>query len=775
MEQNDIPQLRQPDEDEIHLSDYLGVLFRRRRIALVAFFVIAFGVALYTFLAAPVYEASTTLQVRSDKVRGAGNLLGDLGLSRDNPIETEIEIVRSRTNIEDAVHQLRLNWVVDQKSDGVSLRIVDFVSTAEKPVYRIELIDAETFRVRNGSGSIIAEGRSGALVRGDGLTLLIEDLQGQPGDRFELTLDPFNRVVEGLRNAVRVSEVGRGTSIIRVAYQHTDPTVARDVVNALAQSYLERTIILKTQEASRSVEFIGEQLVTVRETLQIAEDALERYKSASGVVRLDSEAQALITHLADAEKGQTAARLRLRQAEFAVDSLRSALERRESYAPAILLDEPVVAALARNLAELEVERRGLLVELSSGHPAVQALQDRIAELQRNLLGTYMTIVSGLRELDADLTRNLQRYEAELKKLPAAELELVRLTRTATVNAEIYTFLLQKYEEARIAKASTISNVNVIDPAIAPDLPVKPQKKKNLLLGFIVGGMVGVGFAFFREYLDDSIRDADTAKRLLGLPVLSIIPFIGAKDDSRGKAPGSESERILITNLKPNSPAAEAFRSLRTSLHFSGTGDKNQVILVTSTFPGEGKTTTSGNLAYTIAQTGNRVLIIGCDLRRPMLHQLFKTSKTPGLTEVLIGDADLKEAIYKTDKDNMDFIPGGTIPPNPAELLGSDRMAEIVTTLRAEYDFIIFDAPPVLAVTDAVLLTRLADYSVIVLHAGGVGAKAAQRMLETLRATRGRIAGIVLNDRTARAAEYYGYAYGYGEDLEGEKKPWWKIW
>ncbi len=352
---------------------------------------------------------------------------------------------------------------------------------------------------------------------------------------------------------------------------------------------------------------------------------------------------------------------------------------------------------------------------------------------------------------------------------------------AAVNADIYTFLLQKHEEARIAMASTISNVNVIDPAIAPDLPVKPQKKKNLLLGLVIGGMVGVGLAFFREYLDDSISDVDAAKRLLGLPVLSVIPFIGRKN-AEGASAAADRERILITHLQPNSPAAEAFRSLRTSLHFSGAGKRNQVILITSTFPGEGKTTTSGNLAYTMAQTGHRVLIIGCDLRRPTLHQLFDSSKTPGLTEILIGDAPLTETIRKTDRDNFDYIPGGTIPPNPAELLGSEKMAEVIETLRGEYDFILLDAPPVLAVTDAVVLTRLADLSVIVLHAGGVGAKAAQRMLETLRTTRTTIAGLILNDRTAKAAEYYGgynrygYSYGYAEDLEGErKKAWWRFW
>ncbi len=760
--------------EEVHLSDYLKVLYRRRRLALSAFFVVAIGVAVHTFLASPVYEATATLHVRSDKVQG-GNLLGDLGLTRESPVQTEIEILKSRTNVEEVVNRLHLNWVVDKKSAGVTVRLADFVSTAEEPEYRLELTGNGGYRVRDKQDKIAGEGRSGALVRGEGFSLLVDELSGKPGDGFRLTLASFNRTVNALREQVRASEVGKGTNIIRLSYQNENPAIARDVVNALAQAYLERSIVLKTQEASRSVEFIGEQLEKVRATLDAAEQELEGFKTATGVIRLDSEAQALITQLTQAETERTAVRLRLRQAEFAAESLRGALDRQESYAPAVLLNEPVVAALAQKLTELEIEKRGLMVELSLGHPAVQGVQGRIAELQRNLLQNYGTILAGLRETDHSLSGNLARYEKELKKLPAAELELARLMRLATVNAEIFTFLLQKHQEASIAKVSTISNINVIDPAIAPELPIKPQKKKNLLLGLIVGGMAGVGLAFFREYLDDSIKDADSAKRLLGLPSLALIPYIGRKGESKsarekGAVPA---KRILISNLEPRSIAAEAFRSLRTALHFSGGGRDKPVMLVTSAFPGEGKTTVSANLAVTLAQTGSRVLLVGCDLRKPTLHEMFERDNVPGLSDFLVGDAEIGDAVHPTGLFRLDFISAGTIPPNPAELLGSERMKKQIEAWREEYDIVLLDAPPVLAVTDAAVLTRCADMTVVVLQIGSVGAKAALRSMEILRSTQTPLAGLVLNDKTNRGTAYYGYGeygvYPYAQEDNKSKR------
>ena len=757
-----------PHTEEVHLQDYINVLFRRRKPAAVTFFTIVFLVVLYTLLSRPVYEATATLHVQEEKVKG-GDLLGDLGLTRDNPIETEIEILKSRTNAEEVVRRLQLNWRRDLKKSETRFKILEFNSLDDDPEYQIRLLTPDTFSIKGGDWNNALEVESGKRVTREGFTLLIDQLQGAPGDSFELTLSPFNQTVSGLRSVVTASELGKGTNIIRLSYRDTDREQAAEIVNTLATTYLDRNVILKTEEARKSVDFIRQQLDEVRQLLDNAEQSLQDYKRASGVIKLDSEVDVLIQRLSLVDKERSTEKLRTRQAEWAISALQKALAEGRSYAPSSLLDDPVLAGLATELARLEVERQGLLSELTESHPQVLSLTERIVAGQKKMLASYQALQSGLdlkiRDLDADILV----FEQQLQTLPEAEQQLARLTRLATVNADIYTFLLHKHEEARIARASTISSINIIDPAITPETPIKPNKKKNLLLALIVGAMAGVGVAFFIEYLDDTLKDAETAKQLLGLPILSIIPFIELKPDLAEEGDLQQKiERTLITHLEPRSPAAEAFRTLRTGLHFASIGKESKVLLVSSSFPGEGKTTVSANLAETIAKTGARVLLVGCDLRRPTLHTIFDKSCSPGLTELLIGDATVTETIHKTGINSLDFISAGTTPPNPAELVGSEKMRAFLETVRGEYDVIVLDAPPILAVTDASLLSEYSDQLLLVLEVGRVQVRAAQRMKELVASMQIDVAGMVINDKSGKGQEYYSYyrdrygRYGYGQ-------------
>jgi len=352
------------------------------------------------------------------------------------------------------------------------------------------------------------------------------------------------------------------------------------------------------------------------------------------------------------------------------------------------------------------------------------------------------------------------------------------------------FLLQKHEEARIVRASTISNINVVDPAIVPDTPVKPQKKKNLVLGLLVGIMFGVGAAFFIDYLDDTIKNEEEAKRALNWPLLATIPAID-RDPGTDEAVGARAQLVVLNS--PKSSISEAFRGLRTAIHFSSVNRDTKVIMITSSFPGEGKSTIAANLSLTFAQAGNRVIIIDCDLRRPSLNTIFKHSRNPGITEVLAGDVMLGDALHSTGIENVSLLTAGTIPPNPAELLCSESMRTLLGQLRNSYDIVIIDAPPVIPVTDAPLLTSLTDMVVVVVEAGRIPLAAAKRMQELLTSVQAPVAGFVINDRTALIADtygyygksyygkgtygrrYYGYAY-YGADEQKEsagRKPWWR--
>ena len=699
------------DEQEIDLREYLSVIMRRKKVLILTLLTVLTLVALYSFLAKPVYEASATLHVKDDKMK-RGSMLGELSIAASNPIGAELEILKSRTNAEWVVRHLHLNWQVTKKTDELKFKILDFSSVAgeEPPVYQIELTDPDTFTVRDKEDNLVGEGKSGQLLQKYNFRLLLSDLKGKKGDSFRLTLLPFDVAVNMLRGGIKAVEVGKMTSIIRASYMNTDPILARDVVNALVQAYLEQTVYLKAEEASRTVEFVEKQLEDLRKNLDASEIDLQKYKSTTGIMSLDTEAKGLIQKINEKEKART---------------------------------------------ELEVQRQVLLTDYTKDHPAVKSIEKQQESIRQQLASDEMN----------------------MRNLPEGERDLARLTRLSTVNANIYTYLLQKHEEARIAKASTISNINIVDPAIMPRIPVKPKKAMNLLLGLIVGCAFGLGLVFFLEYLDDTIKDADEAKRVMGLPILAVVPHIfGSEQKKNGHDRG---ENVLITHNEPKSIAAEAFRSLRTNLHFTAINKEKKIMLFTSTFPQEGKSTITANEAIAISQTGARVLIIDCDLRRSSLHEKFGHSKTPGLSEVLTGDITFEIALHDTGIPNLDLITAGTTPPNPSELLGSEAMRQFLLARKDNYDFIIIDAPPVLAVTDAPVLTAVADIVILVMEAGRVPIKAAQHMRDALANLQVPIAGMIINDKTGKGESYgyyggrygrYGKGYGYGYYAGEDHKP-----
>jgi capsular exopolysaccharide synthesis family protein len=755
----------QNQPEEVHLSDYIKVILRRRKSFLLISISLFVGVVLYTFTMKPIYEASATVHVNDEKAKQG--VLAELALMNSaNPIDSEVEILKSRTNMEEVVRRLNLDRVVVREVGTPSVKVLecDVADRRSLKKYLLNFTGPDTYTVTEGQ-TVIAAGKKGVPLQSGGMRILVgAETSCRNGDVAGVALLPFQATVESLRQAVKAAEVGKKTNVIRVSYQSRNPEKARDVVNTLVQVYLERTVGFKAEEASKTVTFIEDQLKGLRDDLEKSATNLQAYKSATGVISLDNEAKSLVDKLTDAEKDRASVTLQKKQAEFALASLKEAKRRGAEYSPSLMRDDPGVAAMAGRLAELQIQKNGLLSQQTENHPEVRGVQAQIDELQRKIQATYETAVRTASNQEAEITRRLNLFEGKMRGLPATERDLARLERVTKVNADIYTLLLNKHEEARIARAATISNINIVDPAIAPDNPIKPQKKKNILLGLLVGCMVGVGFAFFRDYMDDTLKDPEDAKRVLGIPLLGVIPFMKEHEGENGALDAG----ML---LQPKSAGAEAFRSVRTALHFSSAGAEAKVLLVTSSFPGEGKSTVSSNLGILLAQTGMKVLLVDCDLRRPSLHQKFGHSKVPGLTEIITGDATISTAIHSTGIPSLDFISAGTIPPNPAELLGSGLMSDFMDKVRGEYDRIILDAPPVLAVTDTPVLSPLSDQALVVVEAERVPAKAAKRLREILHDTGMRCPGFVFNDKANRGETYgyYGYGYygyyGYGDSSE----------
>ena len=727
--------VRQPVGSEINLFDYIGVILRRWKIVALVFLVV-FTVVLYkTMRMKPVYQAFATIRIMENKDR-ITQMNPSYWVDPTSTMNTELATIKSRYIAEKVAEQQHLNWQVSKKAPTISFKILEFTTAAKNALYYIKMTSPATFEVRDSNGQFIGSGEPGVLLTVEGFSILLSDISGKAGDSFQLGLIPLEDAAMQI-GGFNATVFEKDTNIIKATYTSTDPVQARDMVNAFVQAYIDHSVAFKTEDTKKTVAFIDEQIKALRGDLENSENNLQSYKSGRGILQLDNEAGALVSK---------------------------------------------ISAMETKIAELKLKENELLSKFTGTHPAVRSVRMQIRAAQGQLGAA----------------------EQQIKKLPVVEQDLTKLTRVSKVNSDIYTFLLQKREEARIAVGSAISNLEVIDRGILPKWPISPNVPKNLLLGVLAGLGLGIALAFLLEYLDDTIKDADQAKRAIGLPLLGTIPQIERRGEKRkelthqktvseitaGESSGKEiinSTNALIAKNSPKSLASEAFRALRTGLHFSAISKDKKIMIFTSTFPKEGKSIISANTAVVIAQTGARVLLIDCDLRRSSQHEKFAVKKTPGLSEVLTRDVTFEEALNKTATPGLDLLCAGTNPPNPSELLGSEAMEDLLVTQRENYDYIIVDAPPVLAVTDAPVLTTVCDLVVLVMEAGRVPIKAAQQMREILDRLHAPIAGFVMNDKTGKGEHYgyygsgyfgkaygyrhgYGYGYGYGHGYYSDEEP-----
>ncbi len=561
-------------------------------------------------------------------------------------------------------------------------------------------------------------------------------------------------VMAMVTTGVSASEMGKETSLIRLSVENPDPKVARDVANALADAYAEQSRASKAQEATMMLGFIDTQLGNMGENLDRSEQLLQEYRIRTGLERLSPEGANLVDAAVSLEKQRAELSLKRQRIAGFVAAMKNG-----NADFAAVQDVPGVQPEVSRLLELRAKRNDLLRSYTLAHPAVREIDDTLRQVAEKIAGAARLAVQGLDQQLGDLNRALGQNSERLQQMPTQELELVRLTRSNKVNAELYSYLLQRQQETRIRQASTSSSVEIIDRAQLPQSPVKPNTRKNLALGLVLGAMLGIGLTFLLDYLDRTIKDEDDVQEKLGLPVLGTIPKIDkAADGSAGR---------LITSLEPLSPACEAFLALRTNLLYIVTSLKHKTILVTSCLPDEGKSTVAANLAVTLAQTGAQTLLVDCDLRRPSLHRIFDQSETPGLSDLLVDTEHTASSVRHLKALNLDFIPDGTEPPNPTQLLNSDRMRDFLASSHERYDYVVLDVPPLLPVADALILASQVDLNVLVIESCRIPERLALRALKALHSHGSAPAGAVLNDKTGKGARYYGaYSYYEGKYYQG---------
>lgn len=580
--------------------------------------------------------------------------------------------------------------------------------------------------------------------------------------------------------------------LIEVQFAAEDPQLAAQAVNAHLQNYIEANFKGRYDATMQASQFLSSELEDLRSKMEKSEDAEVAYEREHQIWMVDANQNTTTQKLSDLSKALTDVQTQLSQKQATFELAHSP----NAQSLTAVLGSPAVQDLVKKKSELDGQYADALNQFGPNYPKVQRLKAQEDDVQSQLetakQGIIHQIDNDYRETQARetlLERDLNRQEALADNMAQKLVEYNLLKHDAESTKELYDGLLLKLKEAGIAAGLRSSNIRVVDPALVPSTPARPQKARNILLAFFVGIVGGCGLAFLREYLDNTVKSPDDIQALTGLPSLAVVPAFANGNGNRALARISrqagiggspEDARVeLISLQQPKSLVSEAFRALRTSLLLSQPDHPPQVILVTSSLPREGKTTAAANLAVTLAQLGDRTLLIDCDLRKPGVRRALNLPNGQGhdigLSSYLAGVALLHDVIVPHPAiPNLDAIPTGPVPPNPADLLSSHRMVEAIEDLRRHYKFIVVDSPPIMAATDAVILSAIVDGVLLVVWSGETPKEAFSRTRDLLSAVKGRLLGVILNAVDSSAPDYYysyryyPYSYGYGEDEEGKQ-------
>jgi succinoglycan biosynthesis transport protein ExoP len=717
---------------EPHLYDYLLILRKHQWLILSFMLAVVTIVAIATFRMQPVYVATTRIEIDRENANilpFQGNDSYDYMMDLDNYIETQSKILTSETL---ALHTIR--------DSGLWAR--------------------PEFSSPNGPSEAVA---IGSLAN-----------QKRPPELSEFL---------GSLSAKRVPN----SRLMDVSFESTDPQLAARTVNAHIAAYIDQNFRSKYEATTRASTWLTDQLTELKIRVQQSEDSRIAYERQNQIWTLDDKQNITSQRLSDINKQLTDAQSeRMRKEslyEFAKSGNLDAVPQVQSNA--------ALADLMRKRSDASAQYTESLSQYGPNFPKVQRLQAQLKEFdqsiekeKKNILDVLESDYKEARQRESLLTEALDQQKAETNQMAGKLVEYNILKREAEANKTLYEGLMTKLKETAISQGLRSSNIRVVDAAMIPSTPSRPAKARNMMLAFLMGLVGGIGLALMREYLDNTVKTPDDIERLARLPSLAVVPqFSGSNGTDKkqrllkGFAANGHEQRIeLVAQHLPKSQMSEAFRALRTSLLLSQADHPPQVILVTSALPREGKTTAAANLAVTLAQLGDSTVLVDADLRKPGIGRLLNlgSGKYAGLSSYLAGVSSLElVTVPHPAIPNLAAIPTGPLPPNPADLLSSHKFADAITELRTKYKFIVIDSPPVMAATDAVILSVQTDGVLLVVRSGETPKEAFTRTRDLLNSVKCHILGVVLNAVDSSAPDYYysyryyPYSYGYGPQETGE--------
>lgn len=721
-----------------HPTDYLRVVYKRRWVALPAFLLMFVSGALDTIRAVPIYEAKTQLLIESNTRRQTSidAVLDDRasGYYDDGFYLTQYKIIQSRSLALRAAEALEKSGRPEHVPPGPSF---SFSLTG--------LFDAVQSRVvQLVMSSRTAEPAGDAGVVSD---VAVDETAAQ------------SRKIGRLLSGLSVLPV-RNSSLVDLTFKSPDREFAARAVNELANQYRMRNLESRFLDTKEANDFLNQQLEEQRAKVETSEAALLRYRETNNAAAVDDRQNIVVQRLTELNAQVTRAKIERLDKEALYNQLLEVRKNggRIDAIPIVMANE-YVQKLKVEIARLEEQRSQMAAQYGPNWPAMKELATSIATVQQRLATEIDGVVNAARTdylaargKEDSMIGALNAQKGESMGLDRKAVEYAALEREAAGDRQLYENLMQRTKETGVSGQFKSSNIEIVDRAEVPQFPVLPKVQQDLMVAMLMGLALAFGLVFGFEYFDSRIKSPDEIKTHLGLPFLGLIPSVPLK----------EGEQMLMGANDVPPAFAEAVKAIRTAVVFSSAAEGSRSVVVTSTAPHEGKTVVSSNLAAALAQTDQRTLIIDADMRRPRIHEVFGWLQDPGLSNVLVGTATLAEAIRKATVPNLSVLSAGHIPPNPAELLGANRFKELMKELGRQYDWIIIDAPPVMAVTDAALVGHIATGVVFVVGAEMTSRRHAAVAVEQLGAAQARIIGAVLNRANVQRHGYY-YSTYYRKD------------
>lgn len=756
-------------DNEVHLLDYWRSI--RKRLWMVVGVVALITMLAVVFVARKpdFYEAEARVQVDLEDTGGLSNNIRPLYGPSDDPIyfNTQLQILSSPGLMRRVVRTLDLEHNADFFKGS---------ATAKASMW-------QTLRrmVGLGGNRPDAAGKEPDQLP---LTTTIAQATAREDLNEAKRLEPHvNAILGGLKvEPVKETRAAyyRETRLIDIKYSHTDPQVAAKVVNAIAETYAFSNLEKRTETNSTTGAFLQKRIAELQQQIRTAEERLVNYAKNNQIISLDPNQNTVVERLSGLNQQLLEAENERKSAEAAYNAA-NAPGAANALADADLKQANEIEA---KLIDLRQKRALLLVEATEEAPEVKEVDQQISELDRQfkdlrgrksatLLTNLNTRYQQALQREQSLRKSFQEQRAQTLSQNEAAINYRIIQQEIETNKQLLNGLLQGAKENDVVLAGKPNNIFVVDYALAPDSPVGPNRARTVLAALFLSIGGGIGLALLLEYLDDTVHSTEEVERVLHLPALAVIPSMGAAARRRvitgmtalQKQNGNNGDdAALLINVDGRSPLAEAYRHLRTSVLLSTPGGAPRTLLVTSSLPGEGKTTTAINTAISLAQTGASVVIVDADMRRPRLQSIFEIHEAEGLSSLLSSDATEAEMLelVKTDPaTGLNILTSGPVPPNPAELIGSEQMSRLMSALQSRYSYVVVDSPPISSFTDGVLIATIVDGVLLVVHGGKSSRHIVRRSKQLLNDVGSKVFGVVLNNVNVQSHDYYYYQSYYG--------------